>query len=142
MTEVAAALGHAQLASVDVWIDARRRNALWLSERLQGVITPIENAGAFHAYQQYTVRVPDRGRDALRRHLREQEIESAVYYPLCLHQQPLYRELGIGGSFPVAERAAVEVLSLPVHAALRQADLESIAAAVNGRMVGVGARRA
>jgi dTDP-4-amino-4,6-dideoxygalactose transaminase len=140
MTELAAALGLAQLPRLDGWIERRRANAAWLSARLEAVATPIERPGARHTYQQYTVRVPNGRRDALQRALRERDIESVVYYPLALHQQPLYRELGIGGSFPEAERATGEVLSLPVHAALSQDDLERVAAAVNETMAAVGAR--
>jgi perosamine synthetase len=162
LTEPAAALGLAQLPKLDGWNERRRANAAWLNEHLEGVVTPVERPGAHHVYQQYTVRVssgedrlqpvdgraearPAGGsstpRDALRAALREQEIETAVYYPRPLHQQPLYVKLGIGGSFPVAERAAQEVLSLPVHPALSPDDLERIAAAVNGAMAAVGTRR-
>ncbi|MEX2158059.1 MAG: DegT/DnrJ/EryC1/StrS family aminotransferase [Dehalococcoidia bacterium] len=140
MTELAAALGLAQLPKLDGWIERRRANAAWLSKHLEGVATPIERPGARHTYQQYTVRVPNGRRDALQRALRERDIESVVYYPLALHQQPLYKELGIGGSFPEAERATGEVLSLPVHAALSQDDLALVAAAVNETMAAVGAR--
>jgi perosamine synthetase len=140
LTEPAAALGLAQLPKLDGWNERRRANAAWLSGHLENVATPVERPGAHHVYQQYTVRVP-KGRAALRAALREQEIETAVYYPRPLHQQPLYVKLGIGGSFPVAERAAQEVLSLPVHPALSPDDLERIAAAVNGAMAGVGTRR-
>jgi dTDP-4-amino-4,6-dideoxygalactose transaminase len=149
MTEIEAALGLAQLAKLDAWNERRRENASWLSERLQGVETPVERAGSMHVYHQYTVRVRsgDRlkpiplTRDALAGALHEREIETAVYYPRCVHQQPLYQELGIGGSFPVAERAAETVLSLPVHPALSPDDLEEIATAVNESMAAVGARR-
>lgn len=162
MSELAAALGLAQLPKLDGWNERRRANAAWLNEHLEAVVTPVERPGAYHVYQQYTVRVPvtqwDRlqpvggraeappagsngtARDALAAALRAQEIETAVYYARALHQQPLYQHLGIGGSFPVAERAAQEVLSLPVHPALSPDDLERIAAAVNGAMAGVGAR--
>ena len=85
--------------------------------------------------------MPGGARDALRDSLRDQGIEAIPYYERCLHQQPLYEELGIGGSFPVAERAAQEVLSLPVHPALTQGDLEAIAAAVNGARVLSGVHR-
>jgi len=144
LTEIAAALGLAQLPKLDGWNEHRRANAAWLSEHLEGVVTPVERPGAHHVYQQYTVRVPSNQRDALCAALREQEIETAVYYPRPLHRQPLYQKLGIGGSFPQAERASQEVLSLPVHPALTQDDLERIAAAVNGvrrRRTGVGTRR-
>jgi dTDP-4-amino-4,6-dideoxygalactose transaminase len=147
MTEIAAAIGLAQLPKLAAWIERRRANAAWLSEHLGGGVTPVERAGARHSYQQYTVRVPwDRlqpvgPRDGLRAALATEDIETAVYYPKALHQQPLYRRLAIGGSFPVAERAAQEVLSLPVHPALSQDDLERITGAVNGALAGAGARR-
>jgi len=141
LTELAAALGLAQLPKLDAWNERRRANAAWLSEHLEGVEPPTERAGAYHVYHQYTVRVPNGRRGALLARLREQEIEAVVYYPRCLHQQPLYQQLGIGGSFPVAERAAEEVLSLPVHPALSQHDLERIAAAVNEATAAVGVER-
>lgn len=140
MTELAAALGLAQLPKLDGWNERRRANAAWLSEHLEGVAAPVEKPGAHHVYQLYTVRIPHGRRDALRASLLEREIEAAVYYPLCLHQQPLYQELAIGGSFPVAERAATEVLSLPVHPGLSPQDLERIATAVNGALAAVGAK--
>ncbi len=141
MTEMAAALGNAQLSKADAWNQRRRANAAWLNEHLQGVVTPVERSGAHHVYHQYTVRVPGGRRDALLGGLREAAIEAAVYYPLCVHQQPLYLELGIGGAFPVAERATSEVLSLPVHPALSSEDLERVAATVNETMAAAGVGR-
>ncbi|MEX0785740.1 MAG: DegT/DnrJ/EryC1/StrS aminotransferase family protein [Dehalococcoidia bacterium] len=140
MTELAAALGHAQLPKLDGWNERRRANAAWLSERLQGVVAPVERPGARHVYQQYTVRVPD-ARDALRDALRARDIEAVVYYERALHQQPLYQQLGIGGVLPESERAAAEVLSLPVHPSLSEDDLECIATAVNEARAPAGARR-
>ncbi len=145
MTEITAAIGLAQLAKLDAANERRRANAAWLNDHLEGITPPVECAGARHVYHQYTVRVPAEGgavaRDRLQTRLRERDIEAVVYYPRALHQQPLYRELGIGGSFPVAELAANEVLSLPVHPALSQDDLERIAATVNEAMATVGAER-
>jgi dTDP-4-amino-4,6-dideoxygalactose transaminase len=142
MTEIAATIGLAQLQHADEWIERRRANAAWLTRHLESVEAPLEISGAYHVYQQYTVRVPSGRRDALQEALRSQDIESAVYYPLCLHQQPLYVERGFSGSYPVAEAAAREVLSLPVHAALSQDDLECIASSVNEAMAIAGARHA
>lgn len=140
MTEITAALGLAQLAKLDAANERRRANAAWLNDRLEGVTAPVERASARHVYHQYTVRVPDGRRDAVQARLRERGIEAVVYYPRALHQQPLYQEMRIGGSFPVAEQAANDVLSLPVHPALSQDDLERIAAAVNEAMAATGAR--
>ena len=142
MTEISAALGLVQLSKIDEWIERRQANARYLTEHLDGVVSPREQPGAFHIHQQYTIRVPNGQRNALQATLRAQDIESAVYYPLCLHQQPLYQSRGIGGSFPAAESAAQEVLSLPVHAALSRDDLERIAFSVNAALATVGATHA
>jgi dTDP-4-amino-4,6-dideoxygalactose transaminase len=139
MTEVAAALGIVQLAKLDAANERRRTHAAWLTDHLTGVSTPIERPRARHVYHQYTVRAQDR--DRLQARLGERDVEAVVYYPRALHQQPLYRELGIGGSFPVAEGAVAEVLSLPVHPSLSREDLESIASAVNDATAAVGAER-
>jgi dTDP-4-amino-4,6-dideoxygalactose transaminase len=83
-------------------------------------------------WHQYTVRVPA-GRDDLVRWLQERDIEAAVYYPQALPDQPLYKELGYDATaFPKARQLAREVLSLPVHPALSNDDLEQIVEAVNG----------
>ena len=130
MTEVAAALGMAQLQKLDRFNERRRANARYLTERLSGVVTPCELPGRYHVYHQYTVRVP-RGRDALLRRLNERGIEAAVFYPLPVHRQPLYRSLGYRDRLPVAERLSREVLSLPVHAGLSQDDLDAVVSAVS-----------
>jgi perosamine synthetase len=131
LTEVAAALALAQLDRLAAHTEARRRNAAYLSARLRGVLTPPEppEPGAC-VWHLYTVRVP-RGRDALQAHLRGRGIESAVYYPLPVPAQKLYRDLGYEVCAPVADRLSREVLSLPVHPGLSQADLDRIVEAVN-----------
>jgi dTDP-4-amino-4,6-dideoxygalactose transaminase len=137
MTEVAAALGRAQLPKLDARNDVRRVNAARLSELLAqnaNIITPRELPGRRHVWHQYTVRVPA-GRDArarLQASLRDRGIESATFYPTPIHRQPLYCRLGYGDAeMPVAQRLADEVLSLPVHPALSPPDIEAIAAAAN-----------
>ena len=82
--------------------------------------------GYTHVYHQYTVRIPDGRRDAVAAALRERGVGTGVHYPTPVHQQPLYQELGYRDSLPEAERAAREVLCLPVHPALSEADLETI----------------
>ena len=79
-------------------------------------------------YAQYTVRVPERAR--LEQHLKARGIPCAVHYPLSLHQQPAYAAGYAGRSFPVSERLAREVLSLPMHADLDESTQQRIAAAV------------
>ena len=136
LTELQAALALVQLGRLPETTAKRRRNAAYLSAHLSGVIlppAPVE-PGAM-VWHQYTIRVP-RGacgpRDALAAGLRQRDIESAVYYPRPLPDQPLYRDLGYeSGSFPVTRRLAQEVLSLPVHPGLSQDDLDRIVEAVN-----------
>ena len=132
MTDVHAAIGLAQLKKLDGFNQARQANAAYLSQYLQGVQVPFVPQGSQHVYHQYTVRVAGGRRDSLRTFLQEQGIGSEVYYPVPVHQQSFYvTELGYEVNLPEAERAALEVLSLPVHPALSQADLEAIVTAVN-----------
>jgi len=131
MTEIAAAMGLAQLRRLDESNERRHHNAEYLSQRLRGVITPMEREGCRHVYHQYTVRVPQR-RDALLEHLRQRGIGTRIYYPTPIHQQPVYRKLGYEDDLPVAQRLAEEVLSLPVYPSLTGDELERIVESVNG----------
>jgi len=132
MTDVHAAIGLAQLKKLDKFNAVRQANAKFLSKNLQGVVVPYVPEGQTHVFHQYTVRVPGGKRDALRTHLQENGVGSEVYYPVPIHQQSFYvSDLGYKDSLPETENAALEVLSLPVHAGLSASDLETIVAAVN-----------
>jgi len=134
MTEMAAALGIGQLSRLDGWNERRRRNAARLSAGLgdlDWLTCPVEPAGCTHVYHQYTVRVA-RGRDRLRRHLEAEAIGTRVYYPAPIHTSPFYRARFGESRCPEAGRAAEQVLSLPVHPALSDADLDRIVDAVRG----------
>jgi dTDP-4-amino-4,6-dideoxygalactose transaminase len=132
LPEMSAALALAQLSLLRNHTQRRRRNAAVLSDGLQGVVLPREPRPADqHVWHQYTVRVA-RDRDGLREHLRSRDIETGVYYPRPLPGHAVYRDLGYNASaFPMAERLSREVLSLPVHPGLSDADLQQIVAAVN-----------
>ena len=135
MTDVHAPIGLAQLQKLDQFTAARIENAHYLSEHLAGVITPVEPEGRTHVFHQYTIRVSDGRRDDLIDHLHENDIGSGVYYPVPIHKQTFYvNELGYDETFPEAEKAAEEVISLPVHPALSQDDLDKIIETVNGFM--------
>jgi len=147
LTEVAAALGLAQLQKLDAFNERRRANARYLTERLSGLpagqaglATPRELPDRRHVYHQYTVRVR-RGRDALLRHLRDRDIEATVFYPVPVHKQPLYRGLGYRQRLPVAERLSREVLSLPVHPGLSREDLDTVVSAVREGLAAARAGR-
>ena len=135
MTDVHAAIGLAQLGKLEQFNAQRRANAKYLTEHLRGVTTPKEPEGFHHVFHQYTVRVPDGKRNELAAYLRENGVGTGIYYPVPIHQQTYYvNELGYDQTLPEAERATEEVLSLPVHPALTQADLETIVELVNGFM--------
>ncbi|WP_438855334.1 DegT/DnrJ/EryC1/StrS family aminotransferase [Agromyces sp. M3QZ16-3] len=128
MTNIHAAIGRVQLTKVLGWTESRRRNAAFLDENLEGVVTPPVAEGAEHVYHQYTIRVPE-DRDGFATALREQyQIGSGVYYPIPNHRLPSF---GLELDLPETERAAREVLSLPVHPSLSDGDLERIVSAVN-----------
>ncbi|MFQ6047181.1 MAG: DegT/DnrJ/EryC1/StrS family aminotransferase [Gemmatimonadales bacterium] len=107
----------AKLERLAGWNETRRERARFYDEELHevdGITTPCVDEANEHVYHQYTVRAARR--DALKQHLHEAGIGSAVYYPKPLHLQPCFAELGYReGVFPEAERAAREVLSLPVY---------------------------
>lgn len=137
MTDVHAAIGLEQLKKLQKFNQARQTNAKFLTEHLQGVITPQVPDGYEHVYHQYTIRVPNGQRDGLIEHLKRNNIGCGVYYPVPVHKQSYYMEhLGYKQDLPEAERAAAEVLSLPVHPALSPGDLETIIDAVNEFMAG------
>jgi perosamine synthetase len=128
LTDLAAAIGRVQLERLPEFVECRRSNADQLTYLLREtpVVTPSSSAWVSHAYNQYTIRCDDR--DRLRDHLAEHGIESGVYYPRPIHRQPAYRDHQV--SLPVAERAAKEVLSLPVHPGLTSANIREIARAI------------
>jgi perosamine synthetase len=135
MTEIAGAIGVGQLGKLDERNAQRRRNAARLTAGLRDLdwlVVPTEPAGCTHVFHQYTLRVPG-ARDRLARHLEDQGIATRVYYPSPIHQSPLYRRLGFAHvKCPEAERAAAEVLSVPVHPALGEEDVHRIVQAIRG----------
>ena len=133
MTEMAAAIGREQLRKLDRFNEKRRRNASVLDEALAGtpgVVTPRERHGYRHVYHQYTLLI-ERDRDAFQTGLRELGVGTAIHYEVPVHRQPLYQTLGYREvSMPNSETAADHVLSLPVHPALTDSDLDRIIEAV------------
>jgi perosamine synthetase len=137
MTDSAAALGLKQLERLEAYTEARIENARRLSEGLSGIpglVTPSAPPAMRHVFHQYTVRVTPAfalSRDALQGRLAAEGIGSSVHYPRPIHTQPYYRSLGYDAvSLPAAERAAAEVLSLPVHPKVGPGDVRRIVSAV------------
>jgi UDP-2-acetamido-2-deoxy-ribo-hexuluronate aminotransferase len=111
-------------------IDARARVGARYSELLKDVaVTPKIMPGNTHVYAQYTIRL--KNRDEVAAALKAKGIPTALYYPKCLHEQPVFAPFGYRwGDFPVAEKASREVLSLPMHPFLSEADQNMIVTAV------------
>jgi dTDP-4-amino-4,6-dideoxygalactose transaminase len=127
-----AAVLSAKLPHLAGWSAKRRANAAYYDAAfadLPDVVTPFIDPANESIYNQYTIRVTKR--DALKDHLKAKGIGHSVYYPLPLHLQPCFAYLGYTpGSCPEAERAAQEVVSLPVYPELTRAQLDEVVAAV------------
>ena len=129
-----AAVLRVKLKHLDRWHAARRAHAEFYNNafRGSGVVSPAAAYPALqfgHIYNQYVIRVPHR--DEVRQRLQQAGVGSAVYYPLPLHLQECFKSLGYrAGDFPVSEKAAAEVLALPVYPELRREQLEYVAQTV------------
>jgi dTDP-4-amino-4,6-dideoxygalactose transaminase len=116
-----------QLKKIGGYNSARRRNASMLSEGLKnipGITVPTIRNGCEHVFHQYTIRVGNR--DELVTKLKQNEIGTGVYYPIPIHMQPTYIEAGYNCDLPVCEKAAKEVISLPVHPGVSEQNIEQI----------------
>lgn len=132
MSDLHAAIGLAQVDRLAEFTEKRKKNAAYLNENIKSVITPKVKPGYGHVWHQYTVRVDgSRDRDAAVKQLSEAGVGTGIFYPVPAHQQQYMRELIGVVRLPVAEKLATEVISLPVHPQLSQADLEVIVAEVN-----------
>jgi dTDP-4-amino-4,6-dideoxygalactose transaminase len=116
---------------------AKRYNALFRAAGLaeagpypvHGVVLPHEVPGSHHVWHQYVIRTSSR--DQLREFLAARKIGSEIYYPVPLHQQEALKGLGYAeSSFPEAERAAREVLALPIFPELREDEQQTVVAAI------------
>jgi dTDP-4-amino-4,6-dideoxygalactose transaminase len=129
-----AAVLRAKLPHLAAWSARRRENAAFYGAALADVadiVTPWVDPANESIFNQYTIRVPRR--DDLKAHLAAKGIGHSVYYPLPLHLQPCFAYLGgKAGAFPESERAAQEVVSLPVYPELTQVQLEEVISAVRG----------
>ena len=130
----AAALG-VKIKRLAGYAEARARHAAIYAEAFAGspaVTAPVEGAGCQSVWNQYTVRVTGGRRDTLQRFLADRKIGAAIYYPVPLHLQDCFADLGCRpGDLPHTERACEEVLSLPVFPELRPEEQQTVIAAVS-----------
>lgn len=131
LDEIQAATLRVKLRYLELENARRREIALSYDRFLTGscVTTPHCSKSAHHVYHQYVVRSPRR--DALREHLKEQQIETGVLYPVPIHQQPGYRgRVAVAGELAITERAARELLCLPMHPWLSDKEVARVISAV------------
>jgi dTDP-4-amino-4,6-dideoxygalactose transaminase len=128
LDELQAAVLRVKLRYLDAWIERRRAVAARYERALVNLPpvvltrTPLE---ARHAYHQFTIRVPQR--DAVVRALADRGIQTMIYYPVPLHLQGVHADLGLKpGDFPHSERAAAEVLSLPMFPELQVDEIDRV----------------
>jgi len=131
LDEIQAAILRVKLKYLDGWNENRRGVAHRYNQMLSefdGLITPMESEYVRHVYHQYTVRILSGRRDEVQARLKELGVETMLYYPVPLHQLPLYAPMGL--RLPEAEKAAAEVLSLPIwpqmDAALQQRVVQTL----------------
>jgi dTDP-4-amino-4,6-dideoxygalactose transaminase len=121
-----------KLRHLGAWTEARRRNAALYNKYLAGiphVATPQEMPYAKHVYHLYVIRVPNR--EKMQAHLEARGIATGLHYPVPLHMQKCFTHLGYKeGDFPVTEKAAKEILSLPMYPELTEEQIKYIADAV------------
>ncbi len=126
LDSIQAAALNVKLERLEHWTQQRREHAarysqLFSDAGLEDILTlPVEGSGCRHVWNQYTIRIPDGRRDALRAYLTGAGVASEVYYPCPLHRQECFQEIGYESQgLPETERAAEEVLSLPIFPGLR-----------------------
>ena len=127
-----AAILRVKLQYLDAETAGRQKNAARYRANLAGLPIGLPQPACYqtrHIYNQFVIRAPDRGR--LKAHLDENGVGTDIYYPLSLHQQECFRDLGYrAGDFPESEKAAREVLALPIHSALAQEDVDYVCAQI------------
>ncbi len=132
LDEIQAAVLTIKLRYLDEYNEKRRKNAMLYTAHLSGsgMQTPSEQPETRHVFHQYTVRVKER--DSVKKKLDEGKVTSSmIYYPVPLHLQAAYKDLGLKpGSLPAAEQAAREVLSLPMYPELTEGQIKTVAEAV------------
>lgn len=130
---IQAAILRVKLKYLDEWNQKRHEKARYYSENLKdsGVITPFIAGYAGHIFHQYTLRL-EKGRDELHRFLKEKNIPNAIYYPIPLHLQAAYKKTSgyREGDFPVSEKMARQVLSLPMHPDLTAEEQDYVVSAI------------
>jgi dTDP-4-amino-4,6-dideoxygalactose transaminase len=126
LDEIQAAILRVKLKHLDKW-NERRRGIAWLYNELlakSGIALPVEKDYAKHVYHQYVIR--SRERNILQQHLKENEIQTLIHYPVPVHKQKAYVNSYPNSCLPVTERICGEILSLPMHPWLTRDEISTI----------------
>lgn len=128
LDELQAAVLRVKLKYLDQWNEERREKASRFSERLAslGIVCPLERKGSRHVYHLYVVRTGKR--DALQRFLKKRGIDTLIHYPIPIHQQKAFKELGYRrGDLPLTEQYSRKILSLPFFPEIKESEMEEVA---------------
>ena len=133
MTNMAASIGRCQLKKLDNFNQIRISTAAYFGQNMRNplITLPFVQDGAKHIFHQYTLKIADGRRDDFVRHLEARNIGYGVFYPLTIPEQKCYADRGFPTRWQAADAVKQQVVSLPVHPALSQADKEAIVEAVN-----------
>jgi len=130
-----AAILKIKLKYIDKWLNMRQKNAEYYRMMLSDpdIITPFIPDYAKHSFNYYTICIK-KDRDIIKSRLSKSGVASAIYYPLCLHLQKVYKYLGYNrGDFPVAEKLQDEVLSLPMYPELSRKEIKKVSEIIKNR---------
>jgi len=132
---IQAAILRVKLRYLDEYIQRRQAAATYYDQHIyesEIILKPLRVLNSAHTFHQYTIRVKNNKRDELKEILAQKQIPSMVYYPVPLHLQKAYKHYGYKeGEFPISEKAAKEILSLPMHTELDFEQLEYICNCLN-----------
>jgi len=135
LDEIQAAILRVKLKYLDNWNEKRKKIAKLYNELLENsdIIIPVEKKWAEHVYHLYVIRHKER--DKLQQHLLKNGIQTQIYYPIPVHKQKAYLDLGYSTSLPITEKICNEILSLPIHPWIRKEEVEIIATEHIGRFL-------
>ena len=141
LDELQAAILRVKLNYLDQWNEERRRKASLYSEGLAsvGVVCPLERKAARHVYHLYVIRT--RERDSLQAFLKKRGIDTLIHYPIPIHQQKAFKELGYRrGDLPLTEQYSRKILSLPFFPGITELEIEEVVKGIQGFMDTLGSR--
>ena len=127
LDEMQAAILRVKLKNLDNWNSSRRRFAHIYDMLLKDadVVIPVEKGYAKHVYHLYVIR--HKNRDRLQQHLSKNGVQTQIHYPIAVHRQKAYLNLGLRAKLPITEKISGEILSLPMHPFLKEDEIRTIA---------------